>query len=245
MPSKRTLSHRHLAISLLFCLGFASGCGRMEALATVGERPTTVASAPGCGTAQATRGWHYRAQLDLGEAPPSSSGSGTKSAVRRTVRTSHVDSSFSLGDGLVFLLGLLFCAIAILALAAAGQLGKKNLKVGLALGAVAGVLSLATPVVGYLSGSVISVDNPTATPVRVTIDGTSVEVPPGSFTEVRTVGSTAEIRTESGGQLIEEVTLELDDHPGQTLYRALFGDGRYIYSVCGGNQFSLGHFNYG
>ncbi len=226
-------------------LALGAGCGRMEALATVGERPAPVASAPGCRTPDtAPRGWHYRAQLDLGESPASSSRSTSVSAVRRTIRTSHVESDFSLGDGLVIVLGLLIGVLLILSLVVVSQLRKKGLKGALIGAGASTVLGVVTLVVGYLAGSVISLDNPSPNPVEVTIDGRTVEVPANSFTEVRAAGPTAEIRTESAGQLVEEVSFEFDDHPVQTLFRALWGDGRYIYTVCGSNAFSEGHYNY-
>ena len=244
MSSIRT---RGASIALpVLLMVLAGGCGRIEALATVGERPATVASAPGCRTPDsASRAWHYRAQLDLGESPPSSARAGSKSAVRRTIRTTHIEPAFELRDGLVFVLGFFWCVLAILLLVGVSRAANKKLKAALVLGGVSAVLGVGMLVVGYLAGSVISLDNPTDYPVQITIEGRSVEVPARSFTEIRVLGPSAEIRTESAGQLVEEVSFEVDDHPLQTLFRALLGDGRYVYTVCGGNTFSEGQFNYG
>jgi len=164
--------------------------------------------------------------------------------VRRSIRNSHVEADFSFGDGLVFLLGLLLCVFPILGIKALSKLSKKELKGAIAFGAPALLLGVATPVVGYLSGSVISLDNPTSAPVQISVDGTRVDVPAGSFTEVRATGPTVEIRTETAGQVVEQVALDMDDHVGQTLLRVFLGDGRYVYTVCGLNRFSEGHYGY-
>ena len=44
------------------------------------------------------------------------------------------------------------------------------------------------------------------------------------------------IRTEQDGQLVEALSFEMDTNPIETL--------AYIYSVCGANEFGLGHFTY-
>lgn len=233
------------ALVLLGLLACLSGCGRIEALATVGTRPASVSSAPGCRTTpEVARGWHYRAQLDYGERPPSSSQSGTKSAIRRTTRTAEVESSLELGDVLMVVLVLLLCALGIVGLVVGTHAAKKNAKGALAASGVGAALGMLCLLFGYLSGSVVSIDNATPSPVEVTVDGTTVELPPSSFTSVRVTGSSVDIHTESNGQLMEEVELELDDHIGQTLFRTLFGDGRYIYTVCGENRFSMGQYTY-
>lgn len=211
----------------------------------VEERPTAL-SAPGCYTSPtAARGWHYRAQLDMGERPDETSSSSSVSAISRTVRTTAIDSGYSIGSVLVVLQVFDWIAVLLLAMFVVAALTQRALRRAAILGGALGVLGLGMLVLGYLSGSVISIDNPTDRPVRVTVDGTVVDVPPGSFTDVRVMGPSVAIRTEANGQLLEEGTLSLDDHILATLFRITLGSGRFIYTVCGSNHFSLGHFSYG
>ena len=66
-------------------------------------------------------------------------------------------------------------------------------------------------VFGFLAGSVVSLDNPTAWPVRVQVNGTTVDVPPQSFTDVRVSGPSVGITTETGdGSPLEVVELGLE-----------------------------------
>lgn len=236
-----------LATLSLFALTLLtlSGCGRLEALAMVEERPVTVAAAPGCYTSPtAARGWHYRSQLDMGERPASSSRSGQVSAIHRSVPTHAVDSGYSMGTALLGGEILLVCVVMILALLVFVAFKEKQIQKVLVLTGVLAGLSITTVALGYLSGSVLSVDNPSDLPVRVTVDGTVIDVPARSFTDVRVWGPNVSIQAETGGQPLEQLTLAIDGNPVGTLMRAVFGDGRYIYAVCGGNSYSLGHYTY-
>lgn len=235
---------------LFFVLALGlSGCGRLELLAMVEQRPTTVVSAPGCWTSpDVPRGWHYRSQLDLGERAPSSSQSSRMSAVSRTVRTTAIDPGYSSQSALVLLhilvMLLALVLVPVLALVVVEAFKKKEFTRAAVLGGVTATVGVLAILLGYFSGSVLSLDNTTGAPVRITVDGTPIDVPAQSFTEVRVWGPSVDIQTETGGQLLEQVSIAIDGNPVGTLVRALFGDGRYIYSVCGGNSFSLGHFSY-
>ena len=240
LPVFETLFWFAMALSTL------SGCGRLEALAMVEERPVTVQAAPGCYTSPtAPRGWHYRSQLDMGERPASSSRSGQVSAIHRNIPTHAVDSGYSLGTALLAGEILVVCIALILALFVLAAFKEKQMRKGVALTVVLAGLGVSTVVLGYLSGSVLSLDNPSDLPVRVTVDGrTVVDVPARSFTDVRVWGPNVSIQAETGGQPLEQLTLAIDGNPVGTLMRAVFGDGRYIYAVCGGNSYSLGHYTY-
>jgi hypothetical protein len=242
--------NRQLAglLALAFVAATASGCGRLEALAMIEERPVTLTSAPGCRTAPtAPRGWHYRAQLDLGERPDSSSASSSVSALTRTVRTTSIDPGISTGSVLMVVQVLVVVLAMLLGLFVIAAVSQKKWGRASVLAAVLGVLGIATIVLGYASGSVLTIDNATDVPVRVTVDGTTVEVPAGSMTELRVSGPNVAISTEASampGTPMEQLSLALDGNPVGTLMRLTFGDGRYIYAVCGANHYEMGHYSY-
>lgn len=231
-----------LTIASYFFVFIFCGCGRMEGFAEVNERPAALENAPGCDTAQGSpRGAHYRAQLDMGERPDSSSSSSSVSAVRRSVTTAEVESGFSMETAFLIVEILAFIALLILMLLALDRKHPKRRRTLLLTACSAG----ATLVFGFLAGSVLSLDNPTNWPVRVDVDGTLIEVPPHSFTDVRVRGPNVAIATETVDRSpLERLELSLDDNPLQTLTRATFGDGRYVYSVCGSATYSLGQYSY-
>jgi len=233
------------ALALFGLLATATGCGRLEALSMVEERPVTLTAATGCRTAPtAARGWHYRAQLDLGERPDSSSASSSVSALTRTVRTQSIDPGTSTGSVLMVVQVVVILIAMILAMFAIGAATQKQWPRTAALSVALGVLGVVTLVLGYASGSVLSIDNATDMPVRVTVNGTRVEVPAGSMTELRVAGPNVEITTDAGGMPVEQLVLAFDGNPVGTLMRLVFGDGRYVYSVCGANHYEMGHYSY-
>jgi hypothetical protein len=231
--------------TLAFVTLLVSGCGRLEALAMVEERPMTLTAATGCRTSPAAaRGWHYRAQLDLGERPDSSSASSSVSALRRTVRTTSIDPGISTGSVLMAVQVVVILIAMILAMFVIAAMTQKQWPRVAALAAALGVLGVITLVLGYASGSVLSIDNATDMPVRVTVNGTAVDVPPQSMTELRVSGPNVDITTDAGGMPVEQLSIALDGNPVGTLVRLVFGDGRYVYSVCGANHYEMGHYSY-
>lgn len=233
-------------MGLLLLVGL-SGCGRIEALAMIEERPTEVEDAPGCHSDEdAPRGWQYRSQIDMGEAPPSSAKRGKKSYIGRTAVTKEVESSFSLKSGLLIgevvllLLSMFLWMVAIGALWSKVASGKRKL----ALFGGALLTGGAATVLGYAAGSVVSLDNPSKRDVSITIDGHTVELPAGRFTDVRVAATTVTIETEAGGEPVEELSMSLDDGVFETLFRSTLGDGRYIYSVCGTTKYHLSSAKY-
>lgn len=254
MPRVRRFS-RASFLSRLFSFGLvasvlvgASGCGRLEALAMIEPRPATLTSVAGCYTSPTEpRGWHYRAQLDLAERPDSSSSSSSVSAITRTVRTASIDPGISVGSVLMVVQVTVILVAMILAMFVVAAATQKQWGRFLALAVALGVLGLSTLVLGYASGSVLSIDNPTPTPVRVTVDGTTVDVPAMSMTELRVSGPNVNITTENAampGVPMEQLSLALDGNPIGTLVRLMFGDGRYVYAVCGANHYEMGHYTY-
>lgn len=149
----------------------------------------------------------------------------------------------SLGDILMGVTVLLLCLVPLLGLVALTNRKQEGQKARVA-GLLCGGGAVATLLVGYFSGSVMSLDNPTDHPVVVEVDGESHELPERSFTNIRVRGASVAVHTESDGKPIENVMLELDDHLGQTLFRSVIGDGRYIYTVCGANRFEQGNYSY-
>lgn len=212
------------------------------------ERPMALTHATGCPTTSPTapRGWHYRAQLDLGERPDSSSASSTVSAITRTVRTTPIDPGISTASILMVLQVLLMLLGTIPAFMFISALTSKQRSRAAVLAGVLGALAAVTVVLGYLSGSVLSIDNATDMPVRVTVDQQVVEVPARSMTEVRVSGPHVTVSTEASGMPVpvEQLSIALDGNPLGTLMRLTFGDGRYVYSVCGANHYAMGHYTY-
>lgn len=208
----------------------------------------TLTHATGCPTAPtAPRGWHYRAQLDLGERPDSSSASSSVSALTRTVRTTSIDPGISTGSVLMAVQVIVLLIAMILSLFVIAAMTQKQWPRAGALAVALGVLGVVTLILGYASGSVLSIDNATDLPVRVTVDGATVDVPPRSMTELRVSGPEVAISTEVSGMpgvAVEQLSIALDGNPVGTLVRLVFGDGRYVYSVCGANHYGMGHYTY-
>jgi hypothetical protein len=232
--------------ALLLLLGLTA-CGRIEAMAMIEERPATVEDAQGCKSEKnAPRAWQYRSQLDMGEPPPSSAKRGKKSYVGRNVVTKEVASSFSGKSALLIGEIVVLCVSIFLWMVAAGVLlsktATKNRKLALS-GAALGTTVLGA-VLGYAAGSVVSLDNPTKEDVSITIDGQSIALPAGSFTDVRVSTTDVKIETEAGGKPVERISTSLDDGVFETLFRSTLGDGRYIYSVCGTTKYHLGSAKY-
>lgn len=218
------------------------GCGRIEALAMMEERPTDVDDAPGCTSDEdAARGWQYRSQMDMGEVPPSRAKRGKKSYIGRSQVTKAVESSSSLQTALLVVEIIVLIVAVFLLMVAFGSLTAKETskqrKITLFAAAFVGLV-VAT-VLGYGAGSVVSLDNPSKHDVAITINGDTVQVPSGKFTDVRVMSSTLNITTEAKGKTVEELTMLLDDGIFETLFRATLGDGRYIYSVCGTTKYHL------
>ena len=250
-PSRAAASLRLGVYLLAFVglVGVSSGCGRLEALRMIEERPMALTHATGCRTTAPTapRGWHYRAQLDLGERPDSSSASSSVSAITRTVRTTAIDPGISTRSVLMVLQILVMLLAMVLTLLLIRTLAEKRWPRAAVLAVVLGGLAVATLVLGYASGSVLSIDNATDMPVRVTVDGTVVDVPARSMTELRVSGPDVVVTTEVGGMPgvpLEQLSIALDGNPLGTLMRLTFGDGRYVYSVCGANHYGMGHHTY-
>lgn len=215
----------------------------------VEQRPSAIATAPGCYTAPtAPRGWQYRSQLDMGERPPSSAPAGRQSAVRRDIATQAMESHFTFMSMLMIWHVLVLCIaiflVVIIIPVGIEAIRKKEPKRAVFLAMLTGAIGFVSLVLGYGSGSVISLDNPTDRPVTISVDGTPYDVAPRSFLDVRVLGPSVAVRAESGGALLEEGTISLDDDPIEALVRVIFGDGRYIYAVCGGNAYSLGYYTY-
>lgn len=237
---------RRLLLWLLLVVGLC-GCGRFEAIAMIEERPTDVEDAPGCRSDDdAARGWQYRSQLDMGEVPPSHAKRGKKSYIGRTAVTKEVESSFSLKSGLLIGEVVLLLVSVFLWMVAIGALWSKSTtkKRKLALFGSALLTGGAAAVLGYAAGSVVSLDNPTKKDVSITIDGHTVELPAGRFTDVRVAATTVTIETAAGGKPVEELSMSLDDGIFETFFRSTLGDGRYIYSVCGTTKYHLSSAKY-
>lgn len=237
---------KHLLPWLLLVTGLC-GCGRIEALAMIEKRPTDVEDAPGCTSKEdAARGWQYRSQIDMGEPPPSMAKRGKKSYIGRNVVTKELESSFSAKSGFLVAEIVLLCLSLFLWMVAVGALFNKaaSKKRKIALFGTALGTGVVGTVLGFMAGSVVSLDNPTKKDVAITIDGTTITVPAGKFTDVRVAATDVTIATEADGQPIEQLSMSLDDGALETLFRATLGDGRYIYSVCGTTKYHLSSAKY-
>ncbi len=201
----------------------------------------------------------------MGDSLPSSvstrGGGATRTWVGRAQRTTRVESGVT---GLSFLLGPQIAGVIIggfMLLILLILVFQKN--GGAAPGAVpmrtpaeqrryvlrfAGVtlaILLVTGLSGYFAGSVVSIDNTTNAPVEVIVDGHALVLPPRSFIDDRVWGSNVDIEIRANGQLVEGATLHLDDGPGDALLRSMFGNGRYVYAVCGLNSYTMQTAHYG
>jgi hypothetical protein len=145
-------------------------------------RPATLTHASGCHTAPSEpRGWHYRGHLDGSDRP-----------ILRTIPTSPIDRGTQLplppGATLEWAVIVANLVAFFLAMFFIGATSKKPWLRCAALAVALGGLGMFLGVLGESARSVLSVDNATTMPVRVTADGMSVEVPPMSMTELRVVG---------------------------------------------------------
>lgn len=206
-------------------------------------------------SSELTQRFHwYRARVGVGEQLPatvqSKGDSASVSYVVRTSQNEEVDEGFDtrsifLGVQVVFTIGvfILLMMVPVVAIGVkAGDFKKSTLWRTLGATLIAIALTVGS---SYLGGSVVAIDNASAADVVVTIDGTEHELPADHFVNVRMTGSTFDLQVKSGDQTIETVRLEPDDGAGDTLWRMLWGNGRFYYSVCGYNRISLGEAEYG
>jgi hypothetical protein len=218
------------------CLLAASGCGGVEAAAMIEPRPATLTHASGCHTAPSEpRGWHYRGHLERSDRP-----------ILRTIPTSPIDRGTQLplppGATLEWAVIVANLVAFFLAMFFIGATSKKQRLRCAALAVVLGVLGMFLGMLGNSALLVLSVENATTMPVRVTANGMSVEVPPMSMTELR-VGPSVDITTENAAVpavQVEQLTLALEDSSFGALVRWILGDRGYVYSVCGANHFEVG-----
>lgn len=237
------------AIGLLLavvCVG-ALGCHKIE------PRRASVDKADGCQRlrpyqppkSDLVRFYRYRAHVGVGEPLPSSisvkGDSAKQTYVARSHRTKLVPSGFSIRSVLMVLqfvclgLGLLLAFVALAASREASHPAsrKRNLL-------VAAAFLLATPVFGYFGGSRVAIDNSSESEVIVSLNGSGYRLPPWSYANLRVAGFTLKIEAKSADQLVEKLKLHPDAGIGDTLLRLFWGNGQFVYTVCGRNEYSMG-----
>jgi hypothetical protein len=194
---------------------------------------------------ETARFYHYRTNVDLGDSVPYTSNASQQSYVGRANRTHRVDGGFSLRTLFVALQILLLIVGGFFALGAA-LVSPQNARAGLRRrNAVVAAVALALAFgAGYVGGSVVTIDNSTNMELTVALNGQAYRVPAQSFMDVRVGGFSIDAEARGMGQVIERATLYPDDHAGESVVRALWGRGRFAYTVCGINSYSLGTARY-
>jgi hypothetical protein len=251
---------------LLLATVLVSACSVVEPAEAEVEHPERCALVqPGMPPNPTTpRFHHYRTNIDMGDPLPSSvssrGGSATRTWVGRAQRTARVESGVT---GLSFLLvpqiaGMIIGGIMLLVFAILVLERNRQQPAGAPMRTPAehrryiarfALVTFATLLVaglsGYFAGSVVSIDNPTASPIEIVLDGHAVPLAPRSFIDQRVWGTNVDIEIRANGQLVEAATMHLDDGPADAIVRAMFGGDRYVYAVCGLNSYTLQTARYG
>ena len=242
------------AVFLLVALASAGlGCSALE------PREAVVAGGDRCASlnqrqaarAGAPRFYRYQSHVNLGDPLPRSistrGGTGaTQTWIGRANRTRRVEAAFSARILLVVLQYVLLAIGALVALLIAATWREpKARSLRLRNAVIAGAALTLALVSSYFGGSVVSVDNSSGEALDVELNGTSYALPPQSFIDLRVDGFSWDVDARVGGQTVESIRLYPDDGVGDALIRILFGHGRFVYTVCGLNSYTMQKAHYG
>lgn len=240
MPSRFALLLVGLSMLVVGCSGL------QPSRAEVSDDTGCTSVVPG--VRDGVRFQRWRADVPFAEPPPdtvkSKSSTSSRSYMSLTIPTRPMEAPFRLASvAMVFSIALLVIGLLVFtgAFSGTGETAGSRMKT-----AAAGLgVMLGGAVLGWLGGSRYVFDNATNAEVDVVIGGDVVRLPSRTFVELRVGGSETEVEIRANGKTLERAKLTPDDDFGEVLRRAVLGNGRFLYNVCGANGYKLETVTYG